>query len=230
MRKRPGAGLARLEAEVQKRRASELELVNKLASINEEVRLERNRRMGSETELEAQRSQLREISSGLDAVKSENRRLSEKNVELTHKLLVFKSDTAVDDKFIDLEDEMHRLKMHNEHLNQKVKELNDDVKNTTYRERSLSKENSDLKTKIKNEEIAKIKRSSIVTGSPKKELDQASLPPRADKGANIEVQKPSVDYGPVHDLKLKNVTMQNEINTLKNKIKEMETRRNEISQ
>jgi chromosome segregation ATPase len=212
------ARLARLEADLQKRRASESELLDRLAKLQDEVRQERGKRTGTEAELESKRAELRTLSADVVALQTENRRLGEKNLELGQKLLVVKGDAAVDEKFSDLEDQMQRLKMHNEQLNSKVKELNDDVRNKNIRERSLSKENTELKEKIKNEEIAKIRRNSTVSSSPKRETENPPLPPRTEK------EKPSIDYGPVHDLKLKNVTLQNEINTLKNKIKEMETK------
>jgi chromosome segregation ATPase len=219
--------LARSEAENQKRRASEMELINKVASLNDEVKAERMRRLNSEAELESKRGEVRDIVIDLESLKSENKKLSERNIELTQKLLIFKSDTGVDEKFLDLEDEMQRLKMHNESLNRKVRELNDDVKSKVIRERSLSKENTDLKEKMKNEEIAKIKRSNTISSSPKRELDSATLPPKGDKDkapSLSETQKQIVDYGPVHDLKLKNITLQQEINILKNKLKDMEAK------
>ena len=215
--------LATIETDNQKRRISEAELMHRVSSLTSEVKLERSRRMSNEAELESKMKQISSLVVDVDSLSISNKMLTDKNIELNQRLLVLKSDSAIDEKFYEVEDEMNRLKYHNEGLNRRIKELNDDLKSNNVRERSLSRENTDLKTKIKNEEIAKIKRTSIE--SPiKKDLDSSILPPRPDKLSESKSQQQLIDYGPVHDLKMKNITMQQEINQLRNKLKDMESR------
>ena len=215
--------LATIETDNQKRRISEAELMHRVSSLTSEVKLERSRRMSNEAELESKMKQISSLVVDVDSLSISNKMLTDKNIELNQRLLVLKSDSAIDEKFYEVEDEMNRLKYHNEGLNRRIKELNDDLKSNNVRERSLSRENTDLKIKIKNEEIAKIKRTSVE--SPiKKDLDSSILPPRPDKLSESKSQQQLIDYGPVHDLKMKNITMQQEINQLRNKLKDMESR------
>jgi chromosome segregation ATPase len=216
--------IATVEAENQRRRMSEAELIQKVSNLNNDIKQERNRRVNTESELEARRRELAAVNSDLNSLQSKNKQLSERNLELNQKLLTLKSDTAVDEKFSNLEDEMNKLKNHNESLTMKLKELNDDLKSNNIRERSLSRENSDLKNKLKNEELAKIKRSNSSAGSPKRDIEPPVLPPRPERLSEGKIQQQLVDYGPVHDLKMKNINLQQEITMLRNKLKEMEMR------
>lgn len=127
-------------------------------------------------------------------------------------MLVFKTDQDMDNKFFNLEDEMLKLKLENEDLNRKIREISDEMRSTHNREKSLSRENNELKNKIKSERLTRMKEEQV----QKERESLRELENKRNKTENsfsISEQAPAVvDFGPVIDLKMKNMSLQQEIN------------------
>ena len=224
--------MVQLEVDLERSRVTESETSSKYLDLANELKMERGRRASVESELDQSRINMRKLLAEFDDLKHNQKGLVEKNMELQKKLLVLKADTSMDNKFHDLEDEMNRLKNTNDDLNQKLKEINDELRSTHNKERSLSKENSDLKVKMKNEAIQKIREGDRSRDISQREMSPTALEERealsALKTKSLKnVPAPSIqkiDYGPVFDLKMKNSALQQEISIMRNKLSELQNR------
>ena len=74
--------LAQQEIDLDRSRRSESEVSSKLQSIQNELKNEKHKRQGIETELESRRRDSVRLQSEVDTLKSNNKLLVDKNLEL----------------------------------------------------------------------------------------------------------------------------------------------------
>ena len=220
--------MAQLENDLERFKRTEAENLSRMNDIQTDLKGEKSRRQAAEGDVESFRIDNKNLVMDINSLKNMNKQLLDKNAELTQKLLQIKSDVTMDNKYFDLEDEMVKLKRENDDLVNKVRDLNDDIKTTNVRERSVSKENVELKNKIRSDRMMLLKQSETAQKEQhEKEREMDKLRSQRILESSVSPIKDSqmqLDYGPVFDLKLKNMALQQEINLLRNKLSEFELR------
>jgi chromosome segregation ATPase len=215
--------LMQLQGDVDRYRQMEGESADRLTQMMIEMKNERVLRSSLQSEIEGKDQEIRNLMVEMEGLRVRYKVLTEKNIELQQRLLVVRADSAVDEKFTDVEEEMRRLTLQNDELKRKARDLTEDVVTGQHIERSAVKENS---VKIntargKDDEAAKTIREL------REEVDRLRRD-RYDRDNSQLMSSRSrtdtnpVDFGPVFDLKLKNVALQQEITMLKQKVQVME--------
>jgi chromosome segregation ATPase len=216
--------ISQLEADLDKAKKQESSLFSRISELESDVRSDRNKRNQLEGELEARLKEIKDLNYENESLKSTMKQQQQKLSEQGGKISILQSDNKIDRRVYDLEEELNKIKLENEALQRKVKDLDGEVKNTNYRERSLSKENVDLKSKIKQIDLVN-KPSNVPETIKEKEEFIHSISPIKNRDRDEQSEPvPSLDYGAVFDLKMKNMSLQQELNLLKNRIRDFEMR------
>jgi chromosome segregation ATPase len=214
--------ISQLESDLDKAKKQESTFLSRISELETDTRGDRNKRAQLEGELEARLKEVKELSYEIESLKSTVKQLTQRLSEQGGKLNVLQADKDMDRRVYDLEEELNKARIENEGLVRRVKELEGDVKNTNYRERSLSKENVDLKSKLKQIDLVN-KPSNVPEAIREKDEFIHSISPIKNRDEHVE-PAPSLDYGAVFDLKMKNMSLQQELNLLKNRIRDFEMR------
>ena len=217
---------AQLENDLERYKRTEAEQLSRASDVQLELRNEKGRRKNAEHDLESAKSANNTLAVELDQFKRSNRQLEDKIAELNQKILSLKADSTLNNKLFDTEQELHHLKTENNDLSMRIKDMGDDIRMKQHRERSLSKENTELKNKMRSERMMQIKQSETAQkeqADREREQERHKRDRQTDVSPLKEGQIP-LDYGPVFDLKLKNMALVQEINQLRSRLSDAELR------